>query len=251
MPKNRAKNIGKVYFLKMLLGVFCFCVVSCSIVQAHPMPNTDIAIRLNESQIALEIKIPAPEFVLGFPKSEAVTGENLLSESREKVEAYFKRHLKILSESGVAQDYNIASLTVDTNADEFVGVYQELIAKFEVPVRGSFNPRDFLLAYDGVIHQVPNHFAVVRVTQNFNNEIFSETNAVTAGVIYYDFSSNTISPLEVISLKVGFWANFERLMVRGRRYIFGEHYCLLIFLTLLVIALLAIKKRAWTLFQDI
>ena len=68
------------------------------------MPNTEIAIRLDEPVVSLEIRIPALEFVLAFPKSEGVTPDNLLTDSHEKVVAYFKQHLKILSKSGAAQD---------------------------------------------------------------------------------------------------------------------------------------------------
>ena len=213
------------------------------------MPNTDIAVRLDESRVALEIKIPVPDFVLGFPKSEDVTPENLLVQSREKVEAYFKRHLKILSKSGAAQDYNITSLSVDGNTDEFVGDYQELIAEFAVPVRDDFNPHDFFLAYDAVIHQVPNHFALVRITQDFNNGVFADDKAMPIGVISYDFSNNSVPPLAVNRTNGGIFKGFRAMVTLGMRHIWVGLDHILFLLTLLIVAPLAVKNGKWTLFQ--
>ena len=213
------------------------------------MPNTDIAIRLDEATVTLEIKIPVPEFVLGFPKSEGVTPENLLVQSREKVQSYFKQHLKILSRSGAAQDYSITSLSVDGNTDDFVGDYQELIAEFAVLVRDDFNPRDFTLAYDAVIHQVPNHFALVRITQDFNSGVFAAGNAVPIGVISYDFSTNSVPPLAVKVTGGGIFKGFRAMVALGMQHIWVGLDHILFLLTLLIVAPLTVKNGKWTLFQ--
>ncbi len=105
------------------------------------MPNTDVAIRLDESRVALEIRTPVPELVLALPESAQKKPDALLSDSRGIVEAYFKDHLKILSSGGAAQTYNITSLTISNTNDEFVGDYQELLLTIEVPVQNGFNPR--------------------------------------------------------------------------------------------------------------
>ena len=246
---NRIKKIRGKSFLKILFSILLLCLAGCLIVQAHPMPNTDISVRLDESKVTLEIKIPVPEFVLGFPKSEGVTTENLLVESCEKVEAYFRLHLQILSRSGVAQDYSITSLSVDGNTDEFVGDYQELIAEFAVPVRDDFNPRDFFLAYDAVINQVPNHFAIVKITQDFNNGVFAEDKAMTVGVIRYDFSNNSVPPLSINSTSGGIFKGFRAMVALGMRHIWVGLDHVLFLLTLLIVAPLAVKNGKWTLFQ--
>jgi hypothetical protein len=221
----------------------------CSGVQAHPMPNTDIAIKLDERVVSLEIRIPVLEFVLAFQKSENVTPDNLPSDSREKVVAYLKQHLKILSKSGVAQDYNITSLNVESSTDEFVGDYQELRLTADVPVRDGFNPRDFWLDYDAVIHQVPNHFALVKITQDFDNGVFAEDDAVTVGAIRYDFSSQRVPPLEVAATGGGIFKGFYSMAALGMQHIRAGTDHILFLLTLLVVAPLAVKDGEWTLFQ--
>jgi hypothetical protein len=218
-------------------------------VNAHPMPNTDIALRLDETVIKIEIKIPVLEFVLAFTTEENLTPENLLSDSREKVKAYFGQHLHILFKSGAAQDYSIDSLNTDSSSDEFVGDYQELIANFEVPVRGDFNPRDFVLAYDGVIHQVPNHFALVKITQDFDRGIFDESKAVTVGAIRYDFTTNSVPPLAINVTGGGIFKGFYSMVGLGMEHIRSGTDHILFLLTLLIVAPLAIRDGKWTLFQ--
>lgn len=213
------------------------------------MPNTDIAIRLDEAVVSLEVRIPVLEFVLGFPKSEGVTPDNLLTGSREKVVAYFKQHLKIFSKSGAAQDYDITSLGVAPSSDEFVGDYQELRLTADVPVGDGFNPRDFWLDYDAVIHQVPDHFALVKITQDFNNGVFGEDKAVTVGAIRYDFSSERVPPLAVNATGGGVLKGFYSMAALGMQHIRGGTDHILFLLTLLVVAPLAVKGGGWTLFQ--
>jgi hypothetical protein len=215
------------------------------------MPNTDISIRLDDKVVNLEIKIPVPEFVLALPKPQSVTAENITTNSREKVEDYFQEHLKILSKNNAAQAYKITSLKVEKASDKFVGDYQEMILTIEVPVQDDFNPRDFLIDYDAVIHQVPNHFALVKITQDFNNGVFTEDKAVTVGVIRYDFSNNSVPPLIVNVTAGGMFKGFYTMVALGMHHIWVGIDHILFLLTLLIVAPLAVKDGKWTLFQGL
>lgn len=242
--KTYGRHLPRLLFLLLLQ-----CVTSYLVVQAHPMPNTDIAIRLGASVVTLEIRIPVPELVLAFPASARVTAENLLSDSRGVVEAYFKNHIRILSKSGVAQGYNITSLTVATSTNEFVGSYQELLLVVEVPASEGFDPREFLLEYDAVIHQVPNHFAFAKITQDFNNGVFDEGGAVSVGTIRYDFASGRVPPLKVTTTDGALLNGFYSMVVLGMHHILVGLDHILFLLTLLIVAPLAVKDEMWTLFQ--
>jgi hypothetical protein len=174
--------------------IFCVLILQfafLSIIYAHPMPNTEIIVSLNDSSVQLEIKIPVPELLLAFSQNEQITAENLMTDSRGFIENYFREHLKILSNNGIEQTYEIKSLAMAKNTDEFVGEYQELDLKVEMPVREGFNPHDFVLKYDAVIHQVANHFALVKVISD------SQEKTLEIGAIRYDFPLNKVPPLIV------------------------------------------------------
>jgi hypothetical protein len=74
--------------------------------------------------------------------------------------------------------------------------------RFKVDADGpaGFDIRDFLLRYDAVIHQIPNHFALVRIAQDFRGGLVGDEQGVELGIIRYDFATASVPPLEV---KVG------------------------------------------------
>jgi HupE / UreJ protein len=228
--EGNVSRIICVFFLQFI----CFL----SNIYAHPMPNTDIAVRLDNSSIEFEIKIPVPELLLALPQNEQITDEK-----------YFREHIKILSKDSVRQPYNITSLEIATNTDEFVGDYQELNLVLEIAVNKGFNPRDFLLEYDAVIHQVPNHFALVKITSDFNNGILSEEKALYVGAVRYDFQSQKV-PLFVVNVADNRKLNgFYNMVMLGMNHILMGFDHVLFLLTLLIVSPLAVKDRSWTLFQ--
>src|ERR1700750_1961943 len=81
---------------------------------AHPMPNTDIAIRLGEKIIFAEVRVPLPELSLALPNVE----------DPEAVKAYFRQHMRFVSANDVAQLYEIDDVQFSKANDPFVGAYQ-------------------------------------------------------------------------------------------------------------------------------
>ena len=66
-----------------------------------------------------------------------------------------------------------------------------------MPGRTGFDPRRFSLRYDAVIHQVPNHFALVFLDRDFDTGRITDDEPVEVGVIRYDFRRNTTPPFDV------------------------------------------------------
>lgn len=238
--------------LRNILILFFLCHFVCFLpAQAHPMPNSEIGVGLNDTSVQLKIKIPVPELLLAFPKNEPITAENLLNDSRGFTENYFKEHLKIFSKDDIEQSYDIKSLAIVKSSDEFVGEYQELDLKIEMPVREGFNPYNFVLKYDAVIHQVPNHFALVKITSDFNNGIISEEKAVEIGAIRYDFPLQKVPPFFVNTANSGKLNGFLNMVALGMNHILRGFDHILFLLMLLIISPLAVKDRSWTLFQGL
>src|SRR5690349_24408839 len=86
-----------------------------SSISAHPMPNTDIAIRLGEKTIFAEIRVPVPELSLALSNVE----------DRDAIKAYFRKHMRFVSTTNVDQPYEIDDVQVSMANDQFVGRYQE------------------------------------------------------------------------------------------------------------------------------
>ena len=255
LPFSRAKYRILVNVREKIFITICFFIlqfVGClSIIHAHPMPNTEIGIGLDDASVRLEVKIPVPELLLAFPKSEPITAENLLTDSRGFVENYFREHLKILSKDGVEQPYDIKSLAIAKSTDEFVGEYQEFVLRIETRVREGFTPHDFVLQYDAVIHQVPNHFALVKITSDFNNGITGEEKAVEVGAIRYDFPTQKVPPFVIGTANKGKLNGLLNMVAVGMNHILRGFDHILFLLTLLIISPLAVSDGKWTLFQGL
>jgi len=158
-----------------LLAAILLAIALVARVSAHPMPNTVIAVSADASAAHLTIAVPVPELRL------ALTGEL----SRDALIAYFNQHLTISSFSGTRQAHTIEAVEWSESVDPDVGGYQELTLRVRVPAASGFDPRTFTLHYDAIIHQVPNHFAVV---QNPNSR---------EDVIAFDFARNGTRAVDI------------------------------------------------------
>ena len=154
------------------------------------MPNTVINVSGDERGARLTIAVPVPELRLALPPGVAKDADLGSASSRRALRSYFDSHLSILSAAGAKQAHVIESIELMRSTDPDVGEYQELALQAWVPATPTFDPRAFTLEYDAVIHQVPNHSALVQVTS-------AATPPVAASLITFDFSRNGTRPLSI------------------------------------------------------
>jgi hypothetical protein len=218
-------------------------------VSAHPMPNTEIAVSLDDGGVGLDIVMPAPELQLAFAALDPTHGERLSASQQHALRAYFNQHLSIVSESGVKQPYMIELLGLQQATDGNVGAYEELRVRVWAPAREGFNPRDFTLAYDAIIHQVPTHFAIVAISQDFRGGVLPGDRAPEMGVIRFDFANNTTPPLRISAGQGSLWRGLWSTVRLGFQHVAAGLDHVLFLLTLLVVAPLSPVNGRWSLFQ--
>lgn len=216
---------------------------------AHPMPNTVILVSLDDAGLTLDIAVPMPELLLALPSSFAKDAELLGGPQQPLLASYFRTHLAILSSDGTAQRFAIESFDLSSAADDGVGRYQELRLRVRVPGTQTFNPRNFTLAYDAVIHQVPNHYALVQVSQDFRTGLLPSERATELGVIRLDFARNKTAPLPIAVAPGSLWRGLRSTVVLGFHHVAAGLDHVLFLATLLVVAPLRIVNRRWSLFQ--
>lgn len=216
----------------------------------HPMPNTVIALSIEDAAITMDIAVPLPELKLAMqgdwpPKSRALDDA-----SRAAIVAYCKRHVVVRSSDNVVRPWEVQNVTVWESVDENVGSYQELRLRLRVDARANpFDTRHFALAYDAVIHQIPNHFALVEIIQDFSAGILETDKAVDIGVIRFDFATNT-TPVLAVNAGDGSWSTgFRNIVAIGFRHVMLGYDHILFLLTLLIVAPLRAANGKWSLFQ--
>ncbi|MCC7124868.1 MAG: HupE/UreJ family protein [Acidobacteria bacterium] len=213
------------------------------------MPNTVIAASINDGGVVLDLAIPLPELRLALPAAIAKTADLLSEPQRSALSAYLSAHCSAQSASGAMHRPIVTSLAVWEARDDNVGVYQELRARMFFPASDDFNPRDFQLKYDAVIHQVPNHFALVQITRDFRAGMLSDDRTVDVGVIRFDFARNDSPPLRLTAASASLWTGFRSVVTLGFHHVATGFDHVLFLITLLIVAPLREIDGRWSLFQ--
>lgn len=233
--------------ISALLGVLL--AVFAAPLLAHPMPNTEIAISIGAGSAVFEIAIPEPELRLALPPAWGRTGDLLAEPQRTQLARYFDAHFAVLTDTGVAVPHVIQSISRWQAGTPDVGEYQELRVRIVVPATAGFDPRSFSLRYDAVIHQVPNHFALVYLDRDFGTGRISHALPVEVGVIRYDFRNDRIPPFEFQLESGGVWRGLLSAVALGFRHVSGGIDHLLFLASLLMVSPLRAADRRWSLFQ--
>ncbi|MEP7311912.1 MAG: HupE/UreJ family protein [Pseudomonadota bacterium] len=216
---------------------------------AHPMPNTEIAITLGAASVAFDIAIPEPELRLALPPAWGRSADLLVEPQRSELTRYFDAHFSVLTPAGATVPYVVESITHGEAQNPDVGKYQELRIRIAVPETAGFDPRRFSLHYDAVIHQVPNHFALVFLDRDFHTGRIADDKPVEVGVIRYDFRHDSTPPFDVTLASGSAWRGLLAAVALGFRHVSSGIDHLLFLASLLIVSPLRAIERRWSLFQ--
>lgn len=216
---------------------------------AHPMPNSEISISLGAASAAFEIAIPEPELLLALPQSWGRTGDLLAEPQRSALAQYFNAHFSVRTTSGVVVPHVIESITRWQAQSLDVGNYEELRVRIVAPAASGFDPHRFSLHYDAVIHQVPNHFALVYLDRDFHAGRITREQPVEVGLIRYDFSHDVTPPFEVALASGTVWRGLFSALSLGFHHVLSGVDHLLFLASLLIVSPLRAVARRWSLFQ--
>jgi len=213
------------------------------------MPNTEISISLGADSAVFDVAVPAPELRLALPRSWAKTADLLAEPQRTAITRYFDAHFSVRVAGGAEVPHVVRSITRWEARNPDVGAYEELRIRIEVPPAPGFDPRSFSLQYSAVIHQVPNHFALVYLDRDFSAGRIAEQDPLEFGVIRYDFSRDVIPPFEVSMVSGSLWRGMRAAAALGFVHVLGGLDHLLFLASLLMVAPLRALGRHWSLFQ--
>jgi hypothetical protein len=217
---------------------------------AHPMPNTEIAISPGASSVVFDIAIPEPELRLALPPDLRQSADLLAEPARSALTRYFDAHVSVRTPAGTVVPHNVEAFSRWETQSPEVGAYQELRVRIRAPETAGFDPRHFSLHYDAVIHQVPNHYALVYLDRDFHTGRLADDDApVEVGVIRYDFRQDSTPPFEVTLEPGSVWRGLLAAVALGFHHVSGGLDHLLFLASLLIVAPLRAIEKRWSLFQ--
>src|SRR6185369_916915 len=168
---------------------------------------------------------------------------------RSALTQYFDAHFSVRTASGAAVPHVIQSITRWQAQNLDVGKYEELRLRITVPSAAGFDAHNFTLHYDAVIHQVPNHFALVYLDRDFHTGRIAEDKPVEVGVIRYDFRRDVTPPFEVTLASGSIWRGLVAALSLGFHHVLSGVDHLLFLASLLIVSPLRAIERRWSLFQ--
>ncbi len=211
--------------------VLALLVLAAPAAFAHPLPNSLIVLKPGFGQIELEIDTPAPDLAIAMRAEDAGA-----TPTPSAVEAYYRRHVVLVDAAGEVAPLKAGSARLIAATDPDVGAYQEWRTRL-VADTGAGRPGAYTLRFDAIMHQIPNHFAMVRLD--------SAEAAQTVGVIRYDFATATIRPLSIDLADGGLASDFVSMMAVGFVHVLTGLDHILFLAALLMVAPFEVSDRRW------
>ena len=227
-------------------------VISCLLLTvqsfAHPMPNSVLAFSVNDKNIVCNLQLPLKElqFAVGFDVTNNT--ENLFKNHYKTIETYIQNHFYIQGESEKKWQMTVAEMQLETTSESDMEMHQKIICKIIFKPDPKDNSRQFAIFYDGIMHQLVTHKAIVSIKQDWQNGIVGHQNS-EIGLIAVDLSTNTVKPF-VVNLRSGSnWTGFQAMFWLGIDHIAEGIDHLMFLLLLLLPAPLLVVSHKWSIAQ--
>ncbi len=225
--------------LSIMKYLLWWCILlSAGNASAHPMPSSVVALSMRDNFISGEAKIPFMEL------GNAVGDQRTANMNAPFFKNYFMEHIKA-SSAGNIWKTQIQNITVATDKDPMIGIYQEVVVHFTLTPPNNRYLHTFTFKYDAVMHRVVTHSALVYVSEDWNNGIYDKANAQQIGIIQVDVPTGKLFPLQINLEEGSWWKGFKSMVALGMQHIKEGTDHLLFLIVLLLPAMLLTTGKRW------
>lgn len=228
--------------------IFIVCLFIHADLYAHPMPNSVLLFDIKSNGIVAELQWPLKELQLAFPNEDIGTHPNsLIARKGDWIDTYLHQHMKITDLNGQQWTITILDKQVRKDQQDYTGAFHELVFRLWFQAPPGVSPRNFMMHYDAIMHQVVTHKMLISLRQDWDGG-FSEEDSAQAnlGVMMMNTSDNKIPPL-IVNLDEGSkWKGFKSMIALGIRHISEGTDHLLFLLVLMLSAPLLASGGKWT-----
>jgi hypothetical protein len=210
-----------------LLAGALLVLLSCTATSAHPMPNTNITLDIGEDVVKAEIAIPLIELDLALGTHLAIDPETSIPPEASRLSAYLSEHTQIVATDGALWSVAVSSVALDHSPTGMA-------------------TSSFMLRYDGIMHRVVTHSALVVVRQDWMNGLLASEHAapMQLGVLRVNPVDGAIEPLAIDLSSGSYWTGFASMFSLGMSHIAeGTDHVLFLLVLLLPAPLLAVAGR--------
>ncbi|TWJ03376.1 HupE/UreJ protein [Mucilaginibacter frigoritolerans] len=254
MYKNSYYSSCRAFLRRLLLitGFITSIVFAPSHVQAHQAPYTAVFLDVSPDRVGAEMQIPLTELEFAFGHHITANPETLLERLGPELKAYLLLHTHAYKNEALPWTVNVTNMAMVKEQQVASGPpFWELRVNILLLPRQNEDTRKFMLAYDGVVHQVINHVIFVAVRNDWetgrSDSLTSRSDPMTIRIS----SDNKVHPLEINIVKGNSWTGFKNMVSLGMEHIKTGTDHLLFLLVLLLPATLVVKSKRWAEFGGV
>jgi len=229
----------------LIVLVFSFCLTCLGQkVEAHPMPNSTLALRVEAKGIRLSLAMPLSELTpaLGTELSE---NKPLTAPNKALVQSYVLAHLRIINSNNVWMPIDISQIALANTKDSIRGVYSEITVEGFIEDANAHDWPYFTIHSDIIVHQVPNHAIMVTLVQAWL-PLTKPSTPQAVGLIQLNIPTGKILPLQVTFTSLQWQENAWRMLQLGIQHIaVGTDHLMFLLLLLLTAPMQQKSKRVW------
>ena len=220
------------------------CLLSSVNALPHAAPNSVLEFVIADKQVICTLKLPLKE--LQFTVNFDVTNntESLFENHYLEIQQYVQNHFYIKGQDAAKWQLKIVEMKLETSSESAVNDHQDLIIKIIFSPNLKGNTRNFIVFYDGIMHQLVTHKAIVYIKQDWQNGIVGHQNS-EIGSISADALNGIVEPF-AINLETGNnWKGFKAMFLLGMDHIAEGVDHLMFLLLLLLPSPLLVTARKW------
>jgi hypothetical protein len=182
--------------------------LGCGAAASHPMPNSVVTLGINETAVIGEITIPLIELDLALGTDYSTHPVTAVPGAEEQLKAYIGQHVSAATQAGASWYTIVHGVALAVSED---ATFPEVVAEVTFTPPASVSTRDFVLAYDAVMHQVVTHYALVSVSSDWGNGVINgdRANPMSVGTIRVNPVDGSIAPLAINLSQGSYWQGVD------------------------------------------
>jgi len=241
--------IRRLLFIASFVGAIFFVPLHA---MAHQAPYTAVFLDVSPDRVGAEFQIPLTELELAFGHHITADPGTLLERLGPQLKAYLLLHTHTYKNKALPWAVNITNMVMSKEQQIASGPpFWELRVNVMLVPRQNEDTRRFMLAYDGVVHQVINHVIFVAVRNDWetgrSDSLTSRSDPMTIRI----GSDNKVHPLEINIEKGNLWSGVKNMVGLGMEHIKTGTDHLLFLLVLLLPSTLVVKSKRWAEFGGV
>ncbi|MGC4043325.1 MAG: HupE/UreJ family protein [Armatimonas sp.] len=200
---------------------------------SHPMPSTEVRLRLKDDGIEARLLLPIIELKLGWQKPLPMSAKETVAQYGEELKGYVTAHIHPTAPDG--RPWTVVIRSVTPIEEQIPDVQVDAVL---VPPPGA--PADKLtLDYDVILHQLITHSAIVSIEKDWRNGLI-DGKPILLGTL-----TDVSHRIDIDRSRGSWFQGFKAVFVLGMRHIAEGTDHLLFLLALLLPVPLVVTAGRW------